>query len=236
MAKGLIALAAAACTLLAGGAAEANCLGGTFAGAYIGGGVGMVRHRGEQFNVDEGKIRDTDTSFAASGVIGYSMQCGNVVLGIDADISSADSKTEATWDAPTGPIHTSSGLDWFGTVRGHVGYVLMPNLMGFVTGGLAYGDITHTLHDPGFAFTQKDSGNHLGWTIGFGSEYVLHSNWRLRSETLYVDLGDKSHTYNITACGVACTATAKWDDSFWVSRLSLVYRFGEERPAYTPLK
>jgi outer membrane immunogenic protein len=39
-------------------------------------------------------------------------------------------------------------IDWFGTVRGRVGYAMGPVLV-YATGGLAYGEVNATVTSPG---------------------------------------------------------------------------------------
>lgn len=42
----------------------------------------------------------------------------------------------------------------------------------------------------------RDTQTHVGWTVGFGSEFALTNNWFVRGETSYFDLG--SERYNPT--------------------------------------
>jgi outer membrane immunogenic protein len=111
-------------------------------------------------------------------------------------------------------------------------------LIVYATGGLAYANLDHNLFDPAPPFnlppfSQTDGGVKAGWTVGGGIEWLRHANWSLRAEALYVDLGNQSHHYVL--CGAPCTADTDWDDSFWVARLGLNYRFGPE-PQAAPLK
>ena len=81
------------------------------------------------------------------GQIGYNVQQGNIVFGVEADLQAAgitDSKSQVL--PPNAPanvgltIGNKSTLDWFGTVRGRVGYTFDRTLV-YATGGLAYGHI-----------------------------------------------------------------------------------------------
>jgi outer membrane immunogenic protein len=112
----------------------------------------------------------------------------------------------------TGSAVTSyeAKIDWFGTVRGRVGYV-WDRLMLYATGGLAYGKVavggsstvsgTITPGSAPFGITHVigHSQNNTGWTVGAGLEEALGNNWTLKAEYLYVDLGSLNDT-DATIC------------------------------------
>ena len=138
------------------------------------------------------------------------------------------------------PIFLNSKVDWFGTVRARLGVTVLNHVLVYGTGGLAYADVSHRFYAPTppigpSPFSQKDSSNNTGWTLGGGAEILHMDRWILRSEALYVDLRDESHTYTLTGCGGPCTSTAEWKDKFWVARLGLTYKFGVREPI-VPLK
>ena len=62
----------------------------------------------------------------------------------------------------------------------------------------------------------------VGWTVGAGVEYAMWSNWSVKLEYLYVDLGKFD-------CGVSCTGVAGSSDNVSfnanVVRAGLNYRF-----------
>lgn len=239
MSKRLLALAAGVCLLAAGGTAQAYCAGGPFSGFYIGGAAGAARAQLDLWSSDDPRIEDNDTSFTISGLAGFNIQCGTFVLGLEGDIGYLGAETKGEWVGPTGPVYPKSSIDWFGTLRGKAGVTVDPTTMIYVTGGLAFADVSHKVYAPdilGAPFSQDDSGTRTGWTIGAGIEFLRHNNWLLRGEALYVDLGSEDHSYTVTACGIVCTTDTKWDDSFWVGRLGLSYKFGPEPVAYQPLK
>ncbi len=107
---------------------------------------------------------------------------------------------------PTGLVETTSlesSIQWFGTLRGRAGYVVHDNLLLYATGGLAYAKVNHTLSDdcvgcgtpPGLnfgPFSQSNKHTKVGWTVGGGAELLHDSNWLLRAEALYVDLGSEN--------------------------------------------
>jgi outer membrane immunogenic protein len=96
-------------------------------------------------------------------------------------------------------------IDWFGTVRGRLGYLWGDGtVLTYVTGGLAYGrvgidgtsTVSGTVHAeatiPPFSMTRAigHSQVNTGWTIGSGTEgKLLIPGWTYKIEYLYVDLG-----------------------------------------------
>lgn len=127
--------------------------------------------------------------------------CNNVILP-----SGPCSVSPITPTLVNGSISTAqeSSIDWFGTVRGRVGYLVSDHLLLFGTGGLAYGQVsvsttTNTAVSvsrgndfaPGSASASQSKAN-IGFTLGAGLQGALPSfspNWTWKVEYLYVDLG-----------------------------------------------
>jgi outer membrane immunogenic protein len=78
---------------------------------------------------------------------------------------------------------------WFGTLRGRLGYAIN-NVMPYVTGGLAYGEVKAE------SGSLSEDKTQLGWTLGVGAEVGLTPNWSAKIEYLYMDLGQRY--YSIT--------------------------------------
>ncbi len=94
--------------------------------------------------------------------------------------------------------NVSRGLDWFGTVRGRLGYTVTPTLLAYATAGLAYGrvstdaSIKQTLAPGLLASTDGDAdyaGTRVGWTVGGGLEWAFYPGVSAKIEYLYYDLG-----------------------------------------------
>lgn len=229
--------------------AEAGrCVGGKFAGAYIGlhlGGGSMRSHQETPSNIGLLSFSDDDGGFTIGEHSGYNVQCGRVLFGIESEFNYFHADTSSTLDEEccggTGFATFKSEMNWFGTLRGRLGLVHNDNLLIFATGGLAYAKIDHEFIDtgaPGGTFSQSDDNTQFGWTVGGGLEFMRDSRWSLRADALYVDLGSDSRTYvtDGTACNGPCTAQISWDDTFWVARVGLTYHFGREPEAVVPLK
>jgi outer membrane immunogenic protein len=102
-------------------------------------------------------------------------------------------------------------LDWFGTVRGRLGHTITPTLYGYVTGGLAYGQVSTTNTVSGtnligpqgvngvtivpVSASMSNSTIQVGWTIGAGLEGVITGRWSGKIEYLFVDLGTVSGSF-----------------------------------------
>jgi outer membrane immunogenic protein len=160
--------------------------------------------------------------FMGGGQIGYNWQYSPlIVVGIEADFQGALEKDHNTvmgnfsGEIRGGPLSNDiSGstvldyqtkIDWFGTVRGRIGYVWgNGNVMSYLTGGLAYGEVkingTSTSSgtnddEPPFSVTRAfgHSQVNTGWVLGYGTEGVIDfwgaRNWTWKIEGLYMDLG-----------------------------------------------
>jgi outer membrane immunogenic protein len=129
--------------------------------------------------------------FVGGGQIGYNWQSNQWVFGVEADIQYSDISGTLSGDSVAdGFVSFGSELDYFGTVRGRVGYAF-DNVLPYVTGGFAYGRNELTYSD---AFgSASDDKTHTGYTIGGGVEYGLTEQASVKVEYLYTDLGDKSY-------------------------------------------
>jgi len=129
-----------------------------------------------------------------------------------------------------------SKLKAFGTVRGRIGWATswwsVP-VLPYFAGGFAWGRNTLSVTNIDVATAFSDTQTHTGWTVGGGIEVALGSNWSLKGEYLYIDLGSK--TYNVAAFddGIA-TRSTPWDMSLKIQsvKIGLNYRFGWDSPVY----
>lgn len=136
------------------------------------------------------------------------------VAGFEADIDASAIKGSNTSAGQVGygqaAFTTSQKVDWFGTVRGRIGFLPADRLLVYGTGGLAYGEVkeaTSMFHagvnatNGAFGvscatnqtcFVGSASGIRTGWTAGAGLEYAFAQNLTVKAEYLYVDLGGNS--------------------------------------------
>jgi outer membrane immunogenic protein len=142
---------------------------------------------------------------------GYDWQLSRSwVVGFETDIQLSNySGTAIATPAAAAPFasfttQVSQASDWFGTLRGRLGFLLTPNILLFGTGGLAYGqtDTSFSTIPVGFApgtcpvaFTcaiGRSASVGTGFAAGGGVEWMLAPHWTLKAEYLYVDLGSQS--------------------------------------------
>ena len=113
----------------------------------------------------------------------------------------------------------TSSLNNYGTLRTRTGLVI-DNLLLYVTGGLAWATIDFNGIDPdqgAFSF----SNTRWGWTAGVGTEFLLGRNWTFKSEILYINFDDKTHSF--TADGDRFSFQTQ--DDVWVARAGINYKF-----------
>jgi opacity protein-like surface antigen len=116
---------------------------------------------------------DTDSNgLIGGGQVGYNFQFHRLVMGIEGDISLTD------WDGG------SRDINWFGTMRGRLGYA-WERVMPYVTGGLAIAGV-----DFNTPFVGSSSETMTGWTLGGGVEVAVSDNVSVRGEYLHFDLSD----------------------------------------------
>ncbi len=144
----------------------------------------------------------TDNNFAFGGAqAGYNVELGSWVAGIETDIS-AGSTRNANIVLGEGPIADTFsrrvGPEWFGTLRGRLGYLFGSQTLVYATGGLAYGQtrsLNQLITGPGpigtFALNTGSTGVHTGWVLGAGLEYMLAPKWSIKGEYQYIDLGNE---------------------------------------------
>jgi len=156
----------------------------------------------------------TINGFHGGGTAGFNWQFGQIVAGVEGDISGAN--IEGTGDCALGfsfnlgtghaPAGCHTKMTWFGTLTGRLG-VTVDHALVFVKAGGAWAnfdrDVTLGLianTPPGVPFQGNGSfsENRSGVTIGTGVEYALGTNWSAKVEYDYMDFGTKSATFATT--------------------------------------
>lgn len=190
------------------------------------------------------------------GQLGYNVQFDpHWVIGVEADAQFLVAKSRSNQSSPfslpplfvgvfpvltnTGTISTSteSKIDWFGTMRGRLGYTWGSVLL-YGTGGLAYGQVStrgiqsvsstpcniFTGCAPATATTSfGSSSTRAGWTAGGGIEGKIASHWSWKVEYLHVDLGSLDDVTPLAAGGSISSHTRFTDD---IVRAGINYSFG----------
>jgi hemolysin activation/secretion protein/opacity protein-like surface antigen len=207
-------------------------------------------------------------SAIGGGQVGYNLTNDVWLLGAEADIQGAGQSTLSTssrmanatvagvTETATTDFDDRKSLDWLGTVRGRVGMMAMPQLLAYVTGGLAYGGVsadtraTQSWNDPAlgpFAATASSSvalgdysATRVGWVAGAGLEWMFAPGLSVKGEYLYYNLGSAtftSGTLTTDALGftnvVSSTSSAHFNGH--IVRVGLNYHFGAEPEHNLPI-
>lgn len=161
----------------------------------------------------------TSAGFIGGAQLGYDFQHGSFVVGLETDFQGVaggeQSGGPTVRSYPYSYYSLSRGvyldnneitrlagektLNYIGTARAKVGYLVTPDLLIYATGGLAYGGVTlksatdvieiSELTDEFGIGRSAKSGTLAGWTAGGGIEWMFVQNWSAKVEYLYYDLG-----------------------------------------------
>ena len=168
---------------------------------------------------------------------GYNWQANDsFVLGVEGD---------ANWSGLSGsmvngaPIPVVGGVysiaqqfktDFYGSLRGRLGFTPLDRLMIFGTGGAAF---THINYASAFTDTFNENENvsikgiKTGWVVGAGVEYALASNWSTKIEYLRSQFAASSGagTSLLTDGTIATVAHSTGSLGINTVRIGLNYQF-----------
>ena len=164
----------------------------TWTGLYVGASVGYVN---QQAGASFGPLTlpSTDGSGVIyGGSVGYNVQTGRWVYGIEGDWSGTSSEVDA---GVCGGL-CSVRSEWLATLRGRVGYLIEPRTLLFVTGGVAWSEMRGNILG-----LVRSNETVTGWTVGAGSEFKLDGRWSVKAEYLHVALdAPKLSGLNVPLC------------------------------------
>lgn len=167
------------------------------------------------------------------GQVGYNWQLGTFVIGLEADFQGSGIRGSNSffYAGPAVPTLTdaSSQLDWFGTVRGRLGFAVTPNVLAFATGGFGYGLIRSSVNlvgNPAAAGNFHGSVDDFkgGWAIGGGAEWAILPRWTVKAEYLHIDLGQSTVTINDPAFPTS-NASYTFRNRYDIVRAGVDYHF-----------
>ena len=163
-----------------------------------------------------GGIGNGQSGFIGGGQAGYNWQTGAFVLGVVTDFDGTTLSKNFNYSSSpfTGTgvpfllrgdtlnVNAKASLDWLGTTRAKVGFVVTPDnrLQIYGTGGVAYGggSAHFNVYDSNYNayWAGNPSSTRVGWTVGAGVEYAITNNVTIGAEYLYVNLGNTHITAN----------------------------------------
>ena len=177
------------------------------------------------------------------GTIGYNMQRGGVVFGVEADFGAMDINGNKILTNPieglaeTARAHISTGF--YGDVTGRVGWAWGPWLI-YGKGGLAVLEATTNVRDvPGYALPPTNDNTRVGWTAGGGFEYLWNPAWSVKVEYQYFDFGTTSSTlFGEAPDGGQYSTTYSFNHDLTINtvKVGLNYHLGCCDNALPPLK
>jgi outer membrane immunogenic protein len=189
------------------------------------------------------------TSATGGGFVGYRVQFGTTVAGIEGDLNAKSASSSYTFsdsNAYRNETFTGSvkqGAD--GSIRGRVGFLVTPTVLVYGTGGVAFGSVSGSFgyaayQNPGFGIAccasttggGSWSTTRTGATGGGGIEALITQSLTLRLEYRYTDLGRFSETVPLsTICPTgSCSspssgASVSLHPTFQAVRVGLGYNF-----------
>ena len=164
--------------------------------------------------LQRGLFGESNAGFVGGGQAGFNRQFGaRALVGFETDfagVAGASGATASQNAVPSaaipgnvllGSVAASRKLDYLGSARGRLGYLLRPTALLYATGGLAYGHAS--LAANATALNAAPSGGvaalgfgaastaqtRVGWTAGGGVEWMFAPNWSAKAEYLFYDLG-----------------------------------------------
>jgi outer membrane immunogenic protein len=188
---------------------------------------------------------DSDGAFGGAQ-FGYNWQFAGVwVAGLEADIQASGLRGNFTKVAPliSLSLNAEQKLDWFGTARGRLGYLITERILVFGTAGLAYGQTgesanffsngtfigaTTAIHCVAGSPCLGGQGSNTlaGWTAGAGVEWAATNRVTLKLEYLHIALPDSTMVMSAVAPATGnATVTANFRNQFDIVRAGINLRF-----------
>lgn len=150
---------------------------GFYAGAHLGYGFGG------QFDNSTAMRLGSPSGVIGGLQAGFDSQFDRFVLGLAGDVSLTSINRRFT---PLGGNAFRANENWMGSVRARAGYTVQDNLLIYGTAGLAFGSISMKEFTPAAVSQTRTA---VGWTAGFGGEYMVTRNVSALVEYRYTDLG-----------------------------------------------
>jgi outer membrane immunogenic protein len=178
------------------------------------------------------------TSYTIGPFVGYRVQLGWWVVGIEGDWSWKRAETSSNLTSSTqffsGSVLRTDQFSgsvkqtWDASIRGRLGTLVTPWTLLYLTGGVAFGEISGTFAYNGSLFSCSSpcstspfatatsqaawSDTRVGSTVGAGWETEVWAGWKARAEYRYTDFGRYTKAFGLTnTCagfsGTSCIAS-----------------------------
>jgi outer membrane immunogenic protein len=181
---------------------------------------------------------DWSKSFTGGAQIGYNVQLGSALVGVEADVQwlNAYANFVVVSTNPLRPAITTSAdreMSMLATLRARLGMTLWERSLLYVTGGLARGDTTLRVSsscpncNPLRDVTSSSATTPVGWVYGAGYEVALTRWLMVKAEYLHYDLGSNSTTVTYDYPGNTSSMTGKVHDEGNVVRVGVNFRLDQ---------
>ena len=132
---------------------------------------------------------------ALGGLLGYNVQSGRWLFGVEGDLSWIVNADDRIWDPAGSNRYDEIKLLWTGHARGRVGYLFDQYLMYFA-GGAAFAGTRNAHYGPtaapmGPGTLWSERRTRTGYSLGGGIEAALNAQWLVRAEYLYDHFGNE---------------------------------------------
>jgi outer membrane immunogenic protein len=229
----------------------------SWSGAYVGVNVGYGWGKSSDTAVLVPSPFSDTANLSMNGIVGggqagFNVQMQNWVMGLEADFQGANQSASHSFTCPAGvcssvllggilpvpgpavSVTANQTLDFFGTIRGRAGFLVVPEVLLYATGGFAYGQFETNSNLVGAI---RQSNDNPGWVVGAGVEGAFGGGWSVRLEYLYLDFDHVSGVFNsaVVAPGGATTLVQGFSSHFTdnIVRIGLNYAFsGPSIPKY----
>jgi outer membrane immunogenic protein len=164
------------------------------------------------------------------GHAGHNWQYGNVVTGVEVDLSATDIRgsTSATLPDPA-TVTRGDHVEYLGTLRARLGMLPTDGVLLYGTAGLAWERLQQidTFANEFGSGAGRTPIDRFGWVAGAGVEARLFgSNWLGRIEYLHYDFGRMATSLDIRPTESVDTRGTASNQTVDVIRAGLSYKFG----------
>ncbi len=201
---------------------------GFYVGAHVGAGWGTSEQ--SNYTVGGGPVPAGNDQVNVNGFLGglqggYNYQMNPwLVVGVEGDITWTDIKGTNGCLAPiVGGLNCGGKAKWTGDVAARLGFA-SGNALFYVKGGIAWVNADYTISRVPAPLSATTNTTRAGALLGMGVEYAFDRNWTAKLEYNYIDLQNKTISYNTTPI-FGAVATADSRTNINLVKFGVNYRF-----------
>jgi outer membrane immunogenic protein len=190
---GAVPGAMAAAAMIAKAPVAAPNWAGFYLGVEAGGGFGNSNHVGGGPTFGPTTHGYRIAGALAGGTVGYNLQSGPWVYGLEGDFAWTDLRGQANEVPPFNSAAVAVTHEhWLGTGRARLGWTTPQNVLLYATGGVAAASVEAIVLRP-TAPDVAQTNTRWGWTAGAGGEAMLGRGWSAKAEYLFARLQGSSY-------------------------------------------